>query len=79
LWPRTSNILELIPIKGKILTIDAGFKTKPDLRKIVEKWGLKSTGDRGGGKVLALGQWGILVNLAEAMVGLRERITWVIP
>jgi hypothetical protein len=31
------HILERIPIKGKILTIDAGFMTKPVLRKIVEK------------------------------------------
>jgi hypothetical protein len=34
------NILESMPIKGKILTIDAGFMTKPVLRKIVEKGGL---------------------------------------
>jgi hypothetical protein len=53
------NILEHMPIKGKILTIDAGFMTKPVLRKIVEKGGPKLTGDRGGGKVLALGQRGI--------------------
>jgi hypothetical protein len=34
------HILERMPIKGKILTIDAGFMTKPVLRKIVEKGGL---------------------------------------
>ena len=33
------KILERMPIKGKILTVDAGFMTKPVLLKIVEKWG----------------------------------------
>jgi hypothetical protein len=34
------HILERMPIKGKILTIDAGFMTQSVLRKIVEKGGL---------------------------------------
>jgi hypothetical protein len=71
------HILERMPIKGKILTIDAGFMTKTVLRKIVEKGGLyraiesQSTGDWGGGPVLALGPRGI--GAASGFSGMEPR------
>jgi hypothetical protein len=71
------HILERMPIEGKILTIDVGFMTKPVLRKIVEKGGLyrdiesQSTGDRGGGPVLALGPRGI--GAASGFSGMEPR------